>query len=82
MLEWPRSRQTARQSVLTGGESRPRPDNQLRIRHDPYPRPGQPAVHKPIHQKRNQKKELYGFETYNDFYHLTDLETFKKLQDL
>ena len=28
------------------------------------------------------KKELYGFETNNDFYHLTDLETFKKLQDL
>ena len=29
-----------------------------------------------------EKKELYGFETINDFYHLTDLETFKKLQDL
>ena len=29
-----------------------------------------------------EKKELYGFETYNDFYHLTDLQTFKKLQDL
>ena len=29
-----------------------------------------------------KKKELYGFETDNDFYHLTDLETFKKLQDL
>ena len=29
-----------------------------------------------------EKKELYGFETNNDFYHLTDLETFKKLQDL
>ena len=29
-----------------------------------------------------EKKELYGFETDNDFYHLTDLETFKKLQDL
>ena len=28
------------------------------------------------------KKELYGYETNNDFYHLTDLETFKKLQDL
>jgi len=28
------------------------------------------------------KKELYGFETNNDFYHLTDLKTFKKLQDL
>ncbi len=29
-----------------------------------------------------KKKELYGFETDNDFYHLTDLETFKKLKDL
>ena len=29
-----------------------------------------------------EKKELYGFETDNDFYHLTDLETFKKLQGL
>ena len=29
-----------------------------------------------------EKKELYGFEADNDFYHLTDLETFKKLQDL
>jgi len=29
-----------------------------------------------------KKKELYGFETDNDFYHLTDLETFRKLQDL
>ena len=29
-----------------------------------------------------EKKELYGFETHNDFYHLTDLKTFKKLQDL
>ena len=29
-----------------------------------------------------ENKELYGFETNNDFYHLTDLETFKKLQDL
>ena len=29
-----------------------------------------------------EKKELYGFETNNNFYHLTDLETFKKLQDL
>jgi len=28
------------------------------------------------------KKELYGFETNNEFYHLTDLKTFKKLQDL
>ena len=29
-----------------------------------------------------EKKELYGFETNNEFYHLTDLKTFKKLQDL
>ena len=29
-----------------------------------------------------EKKELYGFETNNEFYHLTDLETFKKLQGL
>ncbi|MDA7576645.1 nucleotidyltransferase family protein [Candidatus Pelagibacter sp.] len=29
-----------------------------------------------------EKKELYGFETNNDFYHLTNLETFKKLKDL
>ena len=29
-----------------------------------------------------EKEELYGFETDNNFYHLTDLETFKKLQDL
>ena len=29
-----------------------------------------------------EKKELYGFETNNVFYHLTDLATFKKLQDL
>ena len=29
-----------------------------------------------------EKKELFGFETNNNFYHLTDLETFKKLQDL
>ena len=29
-----------------------------------------------------EKKELYGFETNNDFYHLTDLKIFKKLQDL
>ena len=28
------------------------------------------------------KKELNGFETKNNFYHLTDLETFRKLQDL
>jgi MurNAc alpha-1-phosphate uridylyltransferase len=29
-----------------------------------------------------KKKELYGFESKNNFYHLTDLKTFKKLQDL
>ncbi len=29
-----------------------------------------------------KKKELYGFETNTEFYHLTDLETFRKLQDL
>ena len=29
-----------------------------------------------------KKKELYGFESNKDFYHLTDLKTFKKLQDL
>jgi len=29
-----------------------------------------------------KKKELYGFETNNEFYHLTDLEIFKKLKDL
>ena len=29
-----------------------------------------------------EKKSLYGYESNNDFYHLTDLETFKKLQDL
>ena len=29
-----------------------------------------------------EKKELYGFETSNNFYHLTDLETFKKLKGL
>ena len=35
-----------------------------------------------VWKKLIEKKELYGFETNNDFYHLTDLETFKKLQDL
>ena len=29
-----------------------------------------------------KKKELYGYESNNNFYHLTDLETFKKLEDL
>jgi N-acetyl-alpha-D-muramate 1-phosphate uridylyltransferase len=35
-----------------------------------------------VWNKLIEKKELYGFETNNDFYHLTDLETLKKLQDL
>ena len=29
-----------------------------------------------------EKQRLFGFESYNNFYHLTDLKTFKKLQDL
>jgi MurNAc alpha-1-phosphate uridylyltransferase len=29
-----------------------------------------------------EKNELCGFESINDFYHLTDFQTFKKLQDL
>jgi N-acetyl-alpha-D-muramate 1-phosphate uridylyltransferase len=29
-----------------------------------------------------KKKELYGFESNNYFYHLSDIEIFKKLQDL
>lgn len=29
-----------------------------------------------------KKKKLYGFESSNKFHHLTDLDTFKKLQDL
>ena len=29
-----------------------------------------------------KKKELFGFETNKNFYHLTDLETFRKLKDL
>ena len=29
-----------------------------------------------------EKKRLFGFESFNDFYHLTDLKTFKKLQGL
>tara|TARA_B100001175_G_scaffold216248_1_gene183771 strand:- start:146 stop:835 length:690 start_codon:yes stop_codon:yes gene_type:complete len=28
-----------------------------------------------------EEKKLFGYESYNDFYHLTDLETFKKLKD-
>ena len=29
-----------------------------------------------------EKKKLYGFRSFNDFYHLTDLKIFKKLKDL
>ena len=29
-----------------------------------------------------KKNRLFGFESFNDFHHLTDLKTFKKLQDL
>ena len=29
-----------------------------------------------------EKKKLFGFKSNNDFYHLTDFQTFKKLQDL
>tara|TARA_B100000902_G_C27118147_1_gene817204 strand:+ start:51 stop:275 length:225 start_codon:yes stop_codon:yes gene_type:complete len=29
-----------------------------------------------------KKDKLNGFESFNNFYHLTNLETFKKLQDL
>ena len=29
-----------------------------------------------------EKEKLFGFESKNNFYHLTDLKTFKKLQDL
>ena len=29
-----------------------------------------------------KKKKLFGFESLNDFYHLTNLKTFKKLKDL
>ena len=29
-----------------------------------------------------EKKSLFGFESFNDFYHLTDLKIFKKLKDL
>ena len=28
------------------------------------------------------KNQLYGFESTNDFQHITDLQTFRKLQDL
>ena len=29
-----------------------------------------------------KKNELNGFQSFNEFYHLTNLETFRKLQDL
>ena len=29
-----------------------------------------------------KKNKLFGFESFNNFYHLTDLKTFKKLKDL
>ena len=29
-----------------------------------------------------EQNKLFGFESYKDFYHLTDLETFKRLKDL
>ena len=29
-----------------------------------------------------EKKKLYGFQSFNDFYHLTDIDIFKKLKDL
>ena len=35
-----------------------------------------------IWNKLIKKNELNGFESFNKFYHLTDLNTFKKLQDL
>ena len=34
-----------------------------------------------VWNKLIEKNELYGFETNNNFYHLTDFETFKKLKD-
>jgi len=34
-----------------------------------------------IWDKLKEKNELNGFESLNNFYHLTNLETFKKLQD-
>ena len=37
---------------------------------------------KDLWDERLKKGELNGFESFNKFYHLTNLETFKKLQDL
>jgi MurNAc alpha-1-phosphate uridylyltransferase len=35
-----------------------------------------------VWNKLIEKNDLNGFESLNKFYHLTDLNTFKKLQDL
>ena len=35
-----------------------------------------------IWNKLLDQKKLYGFESQQDFYHLTDLDIFKKLKDL
>ena len=35
-----------------------------------------------IWNKQLDQKKLYGYESQQDFYHLTDLEIFKKLKDL
>ena len=35
-----------------------------------------------VWDKLIKKKNLYGYESNNDFHHVTDLEIFKKLQDL
>ena len=35
-----------------------------------------------IWNKLLNQKRLYGYESQKDFYHLTDLDTFKKLKDL
>jgi MurNAc alpha-1-phosphate uridylyltransferase len=37
---------------------------------------------KDLWDERLKKGELNGFESFNKFYHLTDLETFKRLKDL
>jgi MurNAc alpha-1-phosphate uridylyltransferase len=35
-----------------------------------------------IWNKLLDQKKLYGYESQKDFYHLTDLDIFKKLEDL
>ena len=35
-----------------------------------------------IWNKLLDQKKLYGYESQNEFYHLTDLDIFKKLKDL